>query len=78
MIKIMIVCLALLSLLVLSGCNTKTETAYFDMGCGESYDTCNKQIECNNICDNSGIRISNHEHNNKVMFEEGNFICKCL
>ena len=74
--KILII-FALLSLVFLSACNGKTDSAYFDMDCNEDCNACTKQVDCDNICDNSGIRINNYKHKNEVMFEEGKFICKC-
>ena len=69
----------ILGLLVLSGCNTTT-CAYFDMNesccCNCKYDY--KLIEkCNDICDNSGIRIRKYQHENEIIKKDGCFICKC-
>lgn len=70
----------LLSLILLSGCIdvAKTGSAYFDIPCETSCDDCERQEACNKICEESGIRIIDYQHNNEVFFKEGKFICKCF
>ena len=75
--KIFII-VALLGILILSGCmGYTTNEAYFDMGCEDSYNSCKNLEQCDNICDNSSIRINRYKHENRIIFSEGTWICKC-
>lgn len=76
-IKEIMIIIGLLSVLLLVGC-TSHDSAYFDMPC----DTlgcigCENQEVCDNLCENSGIRINKYRGKNTVFFSEGKFICKC-
>lgn len=78
--KKILMILLLVSMIGLVGCgnNAKTFAAYFDMPCEDDCSSCNKQKVCDDICDNSGIRITMYDHNNKVLFKDGSFVCKCI
>lgn len=80
--KKILIAMLVLGLLLLGGCmteeqNTSINTAYFNMECINSCNTCNQLQECDDICDDSGIRISSYKHKNEVMFVSGKFVCKC-
>ena len=53
---------------------------YFNMPYNEE-STCNQQQNdiktCDDICDNSNIRIKGYLRQNKVLYDNGNFVCKC-
>lgn len=74
--KTKIILSLILLLTVVSGCTFgKTDTAYFDMPCNMSCNSCDKEM-CDNICQDSGIRVYRADRSN-IFFHEGTFICRC-
>lgn len=66
--------------LLLVGCNGYDTThAYFDLGtiCDCNQTGCDREQKCKDLCENSGIRISDNRNVAEVNFDNGIYICDC-